>query len=178
MDYCRRAAQFRQSLSTHSEETYVIETNGKLLGFLTIGTCRDEDVDPQTTGEIWGIYLDPSQWRKGIGSVLLREGIQMLTLRNYTDVVLWVFEKNGRATGFYEARGFERDGAVKLLSPGAPLRAIRYRRSLVATDPAGQLDQSDQVSGNVGRERTASGLCFVSVDAGEFMQTKKLMLLK
>jgi ribosomal protein S18 acetylase RimI-like enzyme len=137
LDYGRRAARFRESLSANAEETYLLERNGEVLGFLTLGACRDSDVDPKTTGEIWGIYLAPKHWRKGIGSFLSRRGEQMLESRGYTHAVLWVFEGNPQARRFYEAMGFETDGATKLLNLGVPLKAIRYRKSLENTEPSG-----------------------------------------
>ncbi|MFH1010502.1 MAG: GNAT family N-acetyltransferase [bacterium] len=130
LDYDRRAVRFRESLSANAEETYLLEQNGEVLGFLTLGACRDSDVDLKTTGEIWGIYLAPEHWRKGIGSFLSRRAEQMLKSRGYTQAVLWVFEGNPQARQFYEAMGFETDGATKWLNPGAPLKAIRYRKSL------------------------------------------------
>lgn len=44
---------------------------------ITIGKCRDKDKD-QTYGEIWGIYLHPDYYHKGIGTVLINWGIDEL----------------------------------------------------------------------------------------------------
>ena len=43
---------------------------------------------------------------------------------------LWVFADNPRARRFYEAMGFETDGASKTLQMGVPLGAVRYRRDI------------------------------------------------
>jgi ribosomal protein S18 acetylase RimI-like enzyme len=130
LDYERRAGQFRKSLATQAEETYVVEEHGQTLGFLTVGVCRDEDVDTATTGEIWGIYLAPEHFRKGIGRQLASRGMEMLKSKGYKIAVLWVFAGNAQARGFYEAMGFMADGAERMLNPGMPLKAIRYRQSL------------------------------------------------
>jgi RimJ/RimL family protein N-acetyltransferase len=66
----RRTKRFRESIAAGAEETYVVEEDGEVLGFLTLGKCRDSDVDDNTTGEIWGIYLAPKHWRKGIGTLM------------------------------------------------------------------------------------------------------------
>jgi len=50
----RRTERFCQFLATDSEKTYVAEVGGQMRGFLTLGGCRDSDVDRSTTGEIWG----------------------------------------------------------------------------------------------------------------------------
>ncbi len=130
LDYERRAERFREALAAHAEETYLVEQNGAVAGFMTLGPCRDADLDPGATGEIWGIYLAPEHWRKGIGRFLFRQGEQMLKARGYVQITLWVFEGNAQARRFYEALGFQADGASKTLNPGAPLQAIRYRKKL------------------------------------------------
>ena len=134
LDYDRRAERFRESLSQHAEETYVAEQDGDALGILTIGACRDEDVDQESTGEIWGIYLTPRHWRKGLGRILCRHGEQILRSRDYRLVTLWVFADNDQARRFYEAMGYEIDGGRKTLEIGAPLEAVRYRRELEAPE--------------------------------------------
>ena len=130
LDYERRAQRFRESLAQNAEETYLAEQDGEVLGFLTLGGCRDTDVDQKTTGEIWGIYLAPGHWRKGIGTVLCRYGERILGARGYRSAILWVFAGNEQARRFYEAMGYRADGATKMLTPGAPLEAVRYRREL------------------------------------------------
>jgi ribosomal protein S18 acetylase RimI-like enzyme len=130
LDYDQRTARFRESLAARAEETYLAEGDGDILGFLTVGPCRDEDVDGEVTGEIWGIYLAPQHWRKGIGTALCRYGEQLLRARGYRQAVLWVFADNDQARRFYEAMGFVADGASKVLRPGAPLEAVRYRKGL------------------------------------------------
>ena len=62
--------------------------------------------------------------------MLCQEGEIILQSRGYVEVVLWVFEANEQARGFYEALGCETDGATKVLDLGAPLTAVRYHKSL------------------------------------------------
>jgi ribosomal protein S18 acetylase RimI-like enzyme len=130
LDYQQRAVRFRESLASHAEETYVAEKDGEIVGFLTVGPCRDEDLDGEVTGEIWGIYLAPQHWRKGIGTALCGYGEQLLRSRGHRQEVLWVFADNASARRFYEALGFAPDGASKVLHPGAPREAVRYRKGL------------------------------------------------
>jgi ribosomal protein S18 acetylase RimI-like enzyme len=130
LTYDRRAERFRDSLSAGLEETYLAEQDGELLGILTIGVCRDEDVDREITGEIWGIYLAPQHWRQGIGRTLCRIGEQILLSRGYRITTLWVFGGNDRAMRFYEAMGYTADGANKVLDFGAPLEVVRYHKTL------------------------------------------------
>jgi ribosomal protein S18 acetylase RimI-like enzyme len=131
----RRTERFRESLASGAEETYVAERDNQVLGFLTLGDCRDPDVDHQTTGEIWGIYLAPKHWRKGIGRFLCKQGESMLASRGRSAATLWVLAANNQARRFYEAMGFEIDGVTKQVNLGAPLAAVRYRKELKDAEP-------------------------------------------
>ncbi|MBM3286119.1 MAG: GNAT family N-acetyltransferase [Candidatus Eisenbacteria bacterium] len=130
LDYRLRAQRFRDSLAQNAEESYLAEQNGEILGFVTLGACRDADVDQDTSGEIWGIYLAPGHWRKGIGTSLCRYAERLLRTRGYRSALLWAFAENPQARRFYEAMGFKADGATRTLNPGAALKAVRYRREL------------------------------------------------
>ena len=126
--YQKREAAFRQALLDDWAETYLIEDEHEqtALGILTIGGCRDDDLDLNATGEIWGIYLVPAYWRRGIGTWTVHEAERLLQARGYRAVVLWVLEDNTEARRFYEALGFQVDGAFKMVELGQPLKAIRY----------------------------------------------------
>jgi len=130
LDCERRAQSFRQWLEDADSAIFVTECAGRVVGFLTLGASRDADVDPKVTGEVMGIYLDPDHWRQGLGGTLCRHAENVLSRRGYTQVTLWVFAGNPRARRFYEAMGFEPDGASRELNVGAPLEAVRYRKAL------------------------------------------------
>jgi ribosomal protein S18 acetylase RimI-like enzyme len=138
LDYARRAEGFRGFLVEHSGDTYAVAQAGKTIGFLTIGACRDADVDQEVAGEIWGIYLAPGYWRRGIGRQLCRRAEELLRAQGYVQATLWVFEGNEAARRFYEAMGFVPDGADKMLELGAPLRAVRYHKKLGDAPAGGQ----------------------------------------
>jgi len=135
LDCERRAQRFRDALVPNAEETYLAEQSGEVLGILTVGACRDTDVDHETTGEIWGIYLAPKHWREGLGRTLCRYGEQLLSLRGYLVATLWVFAGNSQARRFYEAMGFRADGASRMHDFGAALEAFRYRKALDGAEP-------------------------------------------
>ena len=128
--YQSRTERFRQSLATGSEETYLVEENGKVMGFLTLGACRDSDLNVDCTGEIWGIYISPTHWRKGLGKRLLEEAQSLLESKGCKEAVLWVLEGNQLARRFYEAMGFRLDGGTKEVNLGIPMKAVRYRKAL------------------------------------------------
>jgi ribosomal protein S18 acetylase RimI-like enzyme len=125
-----RTKRFREFLAVNTAETYVAEQGGRIIGFLTLGGARDTDEEPGNTGEIWGIYVSPELWRRGVGRYLCEQGQNLLASRDFAIATLWVLEANSRARSFYEAMGFQPDGATKQLPLGIPLAAIRYRKHL------------------------------------------------
>ena len=133
LDHGRRTERFRAFLDSGSGETYIIEQNDEAVGHLTIGPCRDDDLDERTTAEIWGIYLFPAHWRRGIGTQVCRQAEEMLRARGFGRIVLWVLEGNNHARRFYEAMGYTINGRTKVIEVGTPLPAVRYSKKM---DPA------------------------------------------
>lgn len=87
--------------------------NGDLIGFLCYGNCMDKGSDP-ATAEIMALYVDPTQWRKDIGRILMQECCRRLHSEGYLVVTLWVIIGNVRGTSFFEAMGFQAEnGKVK-----------------------------------------------------------------
>ena len=65
-----------------------------------------------------------------MGRFLCEQGQNILSSRDFAIATLWVLEANMPARRFYEAMGFQPDGATKELPLGIPLTAIRYRKRL------------------------------------------------
>jgi ribosomal protein S18 acetylase RimI-like enzyme len=122
--------RWRDFLATTSSETYLVQSGDKTVGILTLGGARDADVNAARTGEIWGLYLLPEHWRKGIGRQVMAEAEHLLKSRDYEVAVLWVLEANDPARRFYEAMGFAVDRASKDVDMGGPIKAVRYRKGL------------------------------------------------
>lgn len=55
----QRTDQFRYAIAHQIEETYVLQQDEAIAGFLTLGAARDADLDAKIIGEIWGIYISP-----------------------------------------------------------------------------------------------------------------------
>ena len=101
----------------------------RLVGYVTEGPARGDDVDG--LGEIWAVYVDPEAQRRGVGRALMEAAVRGLAVRGFAEAVLWVFEANATARGFYEHLGWAPDGAAKAFEIGgaAPIE-VRYRRRL------------------------------------------------
>jgi GNAT superfamily N-acetyltransferase len=103
--------------------TTVAELAGKLVGFVSIGPSRDDELADWL--ELNTIYLLPSAWRTGIAGRLLAAALA--EDRRY---FLWVLAGNQRAQAFYRKAGFAPDGATKTITLGGrTLTELRWRRS-------------------------------------------------
>jgi GNAT superfamily N-acetyltransferase len=124
-----RETAWRQILES-PDRNFVVEQDGSVVGFASIGRCRDTGAGP-AVGELYAIYVEPGAWGGGIGTALMAHAVDELRRDGYTDASLWVLESNNRARRFYEANGWRADGAAKTEQMGiAQVREVRYARPL------------------------------------------------
>lgn len=108
-----------------------VAEGGAIIGFASFGPSRDHDTDPQRTGEVFAIYVDPDAWGTGAGRDLMAGAVAELTRLGYTDATLWVLDTNDRARRFYGLAGWAEDGASKTDgSRGFDITEVRYRKTL------------------------------------------------
>jgi GNAT superfamily N-acetyltransferase len=109
--------------------TYVAEIDGEFAGYCYVAApTREPDLGSEAA-ELVAMYVDPAHWREGVGNALMKAALDRLASLPYTEAVLWTFEENKRAVGFYERHGWKADGAEKIHQrSGEP--AIRMRRPL------------------------------------------------
>ena len=132
LDPDAETARWRTGLSTPRSAFTRVAFAGSptgLVGFVVAGPARGDEV--AGLGEIYAIYVDPEVQGRGIGRALMEAGVRGLAARRFAEAILWVFEANAPARGFYEKMGWAADGAAKPFEIGgaAPLE-IRYRRPL------------------------------------------------
>ena len=109
--------------------TLVAEEHGQVVGYsYVMAPARDGDLGPHTA-EIVGMYVAPSRWRQGVGTMLVNDTFKRLRELGYTDAVLWVFEENRGARTFYKRQGFKPDGSDRF-HPVGETQAIRLHRSV------------------------------------------------
>lgn len=102
------------------------------VGFARWGESQDADAAPGV-GELREIFLHPSAWRRGAGSLLLGEALARLRAAALREATLWVVHGNARARAFYEARGWRADGYEERhdrFRSGSTVHVVRYRRAL------------------------------------------------
>jgi GNAT superfamily N-acetyltransferase len=138
MDSVRRVTSWRRALSAPGSMVtdVVLGPAGEIIGFFVHGPSRDADA-AVGTGELVAINLLPAHWRHGFGRRMMARLLAVAAERRWQALTLWVLEANMQARRFYEAHGFEADGASQIDArlTGAPLHLLRYRR-LLALPPA------------------------------------------
>jgi GNAT superfamily N-acetyltransferase len=78
--------------------------------------------------EVASLYVLPERRRGGLGSALLRAGLDELRPHS-VHATLWVFTANHAARAFYARSGFTPDGAARI-DEGTGLEEIRLRAEL------------------------------------------------
>ena len=99
-----------------------------VVGFGSVNVpSRDDDAD-ERTAEISALYVEPGQWRHGVGAALMEAMLGEVADRGCADLTLWVLEPNLRARTFYERCGFADDGGRQTIGEGWPVE-LRMRRA-------------------------------------------------
>lgn len=106
----------RERMADPAVTTLVAEQQHGIVGMAVHGPSRD-GFDAE---ELYALYVDPSCWRSGVGTVLLDACDEV--------GVLWVLGDNTRAQAFYRRHGFVPDGASQVLDLDGPVTEIRMRR--------------------------------------------------
>jgi len=118
-------------LSADLPPLLVAAVSGEVVGFAAFG--KERSTEPTERGELYAINLDPAQWRRGIGRLLLRHATEALSAIGYLEAILWVVPSNQRARCLYESEGWTADGVsttAEIL--GVAIDEMRYRKPLIA----------------------------------------------
>ena len=86
----------------------VVEDGDAVIGFLSFGPPAHDGPFTGPVLELQALYVLPEQWACGVGSRLHASFVKRLAGGRIG--VLDVWERNARAIGFYERRGWRPDG--------------------------------------------------------------------
>ena len=133
----RRTSFWTRVLAERGERrTWVASRGNRLIGFAGTEPADEEGLDGRPA-ELRTVYLVPDAIGTGVGRRLFSRAIDDLVERRYSPLIVWVFTANSRARRFYEAAGWQPDGAAKMIDfGGTEVEEIRYRMDPPAAAPA------------------------------------------
>jgi ribosomal protein S18 acetylase RimI-like enzyme len=129
MDLPTRTALWAERLAVREWPVFLIEEDRAIVAFCHMTPSPDPDDDAKKTGHITSIHVLPQLRSRGHGRALLDRALAEFRRRRYSDVTLWVLERNTKARRFYERFGFQEDPGGKTY-PGTDVPEVRYRMSL------------------------------------------------
>ncbi|HEX6685451.1 MAG TPA: GNAT family N-acetyltransferase [Candidatus Limnocylindrales bacterium] len=97
----------RMRNSTEGGRMLVAEEGGRIVGFIFV--VPGEYGEPGV-GDVDALHVDPEHQGAGIGTQLLRAGLEFLAGQGFSKYVLWVLDGNERAMRFYRKHGWQHDG--------------------------------------------------------------------
>jgi ribosomal protein S18 acetylase RimI-like enzyme len=100
------------------------------------------DPDDRTLGHIARLYVDPSCWGRGLGTLLYRAALTDLAGRDFPAATLWVLEANHRVREWYERLGWRPTGMRKPVYAPANIDDVQYRIELARGRPGQTGDPS------------------------------------
>lgn len=103
MTFERRLASWSETLAGGREFVYVAERGARAVGFASGGPEREGDAEYD--GELYTVYVLPSEQRRGAGRALTLAVAERLARDGFRAMLLWVLEGNAGARRFYESLG-------------------------------------------------------------------------
>jgi ribosomal protein S18 acetylase RimI-like enzyme len=130
-----REREWRRRLIGPGHPTWVAEADGEVVGFVVAGPAVDEDAGPDD-GQVLALYVDPDHQRDGHGRALLAHATAQLAAAGFTAASLWTLRDNPGSRAFYEAQGWEADGAEQDRGLGVEVRYVRQNLHLASISEA------------------------------------------
>jgi ribosomal protein S18 acetylase RimI-like enzyme len=125
-------ARIHERVAERGPPIAVAELDGRVRGWITFGASRDAGAGP-SVGEIWALNVHPDAWRRGLGRELVLYALERLARAGFAEATLWTFRDTPRSRSFYEALGFEHDGATQARQASGGAIEVRYRMALAPT---------------------------------------------
>jgi ribosomal protein S18 acetylase RimI-like enzyme len=124
----QREAFWVRTIEAGEPAVLVADVNDQVVGWISVGATRDNDITANDVGEVMAIYVLTEHWRAGIGRALWRAGLQYLLGGGFRRLTLWVLTENERAVQFYRRMGCVEDTESKrtIAIGGVTLEEVRY----------------------------------------------------
>jgi ribosomal protein S18 acetylase RimI-like enzyme len=126
IDPAAREGAARRFATDADSDTFVAESEGRIVGFVSSGVSEDEGEER----ELFAIYVLPEAWGTSAAPGLMQAAVEAMRARGAADAILWVLEDNPRARRFYEREGWLADGTAESEYLGLTVPLVRYRLTL------------------------------------------------
>ncbi|HEV2563026.1 MAG TPA: GNAT family N-acetyltransferase [Rhizomicrobium sp.] len=128
-----QTARWQAAIRARGRETVLVaecEKHG-IIGMTSIGPARDGDMG--FDGEVYTLYVHPSFFGRGVGSLLLDAAFANLRQRGFSSCVIWAHARNP-ARFFYEAMGGRliAERTAKMMGDAVPEAAFGWKRLALA----------------------------------------------
>lgn len=115
-------------LTREVDRTYLIEDDGRSVGYITIGYPRDDDVVGAL--EVTALYLKTEEIGKGYAAYIMRRIFTSVKAAGFDRLTLWVLKDNQHAIDFYRHLGFTFDNIEMTLPIHGAILQARMSRDL------------------------------------------------
>jgi len=116
---------WKQNISKPGRTNLIwVTEDDQAVGFVAFGEPDDEHTESRA--EIYGIYVHPDYWKKGIGYKLMLDAVSKQESSN--GVFLWVMTKNEASRKFYQRFGFVPTNETRVSSRnGDQFEEVKYQ---------------------------------------------------
>lgn len=124
----RRFLYWMNLLTRNIDRTYLIEDEGRSVGYITISYPRDDDVVGAL--ELTALYLKTEEMGKGYAAYVMRRLFTSVKAAGFDRLTLWVLKDNQHAIDFYRHLGFTSDSIEMTLPIHGAILQARMSREL------------------------------------------------
>ncbi|MDP8219983.1 MAG: GNAT family N-acetyltransferase [Candidatus Stygibacter frigidus] len=123
LSYGRSQDNWKNCMAKLSDHFYVAEKDDMVVGFITGGTLREEELLYEA--EVYAMYILPEFQRQGIGTMLLDKIVYDFHHQGWGQFLIWCLEKNP-ARAFYESLGGVHKQTAQIIIGGRRLIKFGY----------------------------------------------------
>lgn len=117
---------YRKLLEAGKGNGYLLEVDGSPHCIAYWDTTREAEMNGYA--ELICIHSLQDKWHKGFGSKMMDRILEDVRNAGYSKIMLWVFEENRRAIGFYEKNGFVASGRKQIAHGATEVMYIKDLR--------------------------------------------------
>lgn len=117
-----QGAQALAPVVERSDALLVVAIREDVVGFALAAP------DSPGVAELHYLALDPSEWGRGTGGLLVDAVCGELVDEGFEQLLLWVYADNLRALALYERTGWRREPGSERVKPSTGRVEVRFRR--------------------------------------------------